>query len=234
MTLNSKCFEEIIDELKSQSNEFSRQGMARYGIDITRALGVSIPSLRKIARKAGKNHALALYLWQSDIHEARMLASMVDEIKKVTPEQMDQWALDFCSWDVCDQVCNNLFKYTDFAFDKAFEWAKRDEEFVKRAGFVLMATLAVGNKSATDEQFEQFFPFIIEESTDYRNFVKKAVNWALRQIGKRNLSLNEKCIKIAEEISQIDSKSARWIASNALKELKSSEVKNRLIIKSNN
>jgi len=153
---------------------------------------------------------------------------MVAEPEKVTEDLMEAWVKDFTSWDVCDQVCSNLFDRTQFAYRKAVEWSKRNEEFVKRSGFVLMATLSVHDKKAKDQDFEKFFPIIIREAVDDRNFVKKAVNWSLRQIGKRNLILNTKAIKLAQELKNIDSKSARWIASNALRELTSEKVQTRL------
>jgi 3-methyladenine DNA glycosylase AlkD len=146
----------------------------------------------------------------------------------VTDAQMESWVKDFDSWDVCDQCCSNLFDKTKFAHQKAVEWSKREETFVKRAGFTLMATLAVHDKTAVDEEFLKFLSVIKDGSVDNRNFVKKAVNWALRQIGKRNHNLNEMAIKVAEEIQQINSKSARWIASDAIRELTSEAVQNRL------
>ena len=145
-----------------------------------------------------------------------------------TEEQMERWANDFDSWDVCDQCCMNLFKKTKFAYQKAVEWSSNDKEFVKRAAFVLMARLAVSHKQATDGQFEPFFPIIKREAGDNRNFVRKAVNWALRQIGKRNLNLNRRAIQTAEDIQRMDSRSARWIASDALRELTSQAVQQRL------
>jgi 3-methyladenine DNA glycosylase AlkD len=154
---------------------------------------------------------------------------MIDDPKAVTEEQIEAWVEDFDSWDVCDQCCMNLFQKTSFAYQKAAEWSFREEEFVKRAAFVLMACLAVGDKKAKDEQFEEFLPVIKREASDDRNFVRKAVNWALRQIGKRNLYLNEQAIKIAQEIQEMDSKSARWVASDALRELTSEAVKGRLL-----
>jgi 3-methyladenine DNA glycosylase AlkD len=157
-----------------------------------------------------------------------MLASMVDDPKAVTEEQMETWVNDFKSWDVCDQCCNNLFRKTPYAPEKAVVWSGRDEEFVKRAGFVLMACLAVHDKTAPNEAFRAFFPLIRREAVDPRNFVKKAVNWSLRQIGKRNRELNENAIHLAEEISRIDSPSARWIAADALRELRSDAVHARL------
>lgn len=216
--MNSK---EIIVQLKKQANAKNVAGMARFGINPHNTLGISVYVIRDIAKKIGKNHKLAQELWDSKIHEARLLAGFIDELEKVTEKQMEKWVKDFDSWDICDQVCSNLFDKTPFAYKKAFEWSKRKEEFVKRAGFVLMACLAVHDKKAEDKKFEQFFPIIKKHSTDERNFVRKAVNWALRQIGKRNLSLNKKAIKVANEIKKIDSRSARWIANDAIRELKS-------------
>lgn len=222
-------YQEIIRELESLSNPEDVQGMARFGINSKKAYGVRMPELRRIARETGKDHLLAGKLWDADIHETRILASMVDEVEKVTEEQMDNWVVEFDSWDVCDQCCMNLFRRTPFAYKKIFEWSAREEEFVKRAAFTLIAVLGVHDKGAPDSKLEQFFPLIIRESTDERNFVKKAVNWALRQIGKRNLKLNQKAILIADEIDKIDSKSAKWIAKDALRELKSEKVQKRFI-----
>lgn len=219
---------DIILELKSKANPETVKGMARYGIDTSKALGITIVDLRKLAKSIPKNHNIALDLWKTDILEARFLASMIDKPEEVTEKQMEEWVLDFNSWDICDQTCNNLFKKTSFAHSKAIEWATREEEFVKRAGFTLMATLAVGDKKAENTCFEKFFPYIINESTDKRNFVKKAVNWALRQIGKRNLYLNKEAVKVAEEILNTGNKDSKWVASNALTELKSEAVLIRL------
>jgi 3-methyladenine DNA glycosylase AlkD len=218
----------IIDRLKALANSGNVEGMARFGINPHNTLGLSIPTLRQIAKETGRDHGLAGELWDSGIHEARILAAYVDDPKQVDEEQMDRWALDFDSWDVCDQVCGDLFDQTPFAWPKAVEWSQREEEFVRRAGFALMAALAVHDKAASDGQFEVFFPAIIGAATDGRNFVKKAVNWALRNIGKRNRSLNARAIEIAEQISQIDSPVARWIASDALRELRSPNIQARL------
>jgi 3-methyladenine DNA glycosylase AlkD len=220
--------ENILNQLKSLSNPEAIAGMARFGIDSHNTYGVSIPTLRKIAKDAGKNHALALHLWSSEVHEARLLAGMIDSPEDVTEEQMESWVKDFNSWDVCDQVCSNLFDKTGFAYKKAVEWSKREEEFVKRAGFVLMAALAVHDKSAKDEEFLKFLPIIKRESVDSRNFVKKAVNWALRQIGKRNTNLNKEAIKTAKDIRDLNSKSAKWIASDAIRELTGEAVQKKL------
>lgn len=221
-------YSDIIQKLKTLSDPEAVKGMARFGINPENTYGVSIPDLRKIAREAGKDHALAQQLWSSVIHEARILAGMIDVPEMVTDMQMESWVKDFDSWDVCDQCCSNLFDKTKFAYQKATEWSERKEEFVKRAGFVLMATLAVHDKKAADKEFLKFLPIIKDESIDDRNFVKKAVNWALRQIGKRNLNLNKMAIKTAGEIQQIDSKSAMWIAADAIRELTDEAVQNRL------
>ena len=217
----------VLKKLKSLSDPKAVEGMARFGINPKNTYGVSIPNLRSMAKKIGRNHVLAQQLWSSGIHEARILAGMVDAPEMVTEEQMEQWVKDFDSWDVCDQCCSNLFDKTRFAHQKAVEWSRRREEFVKRAGFVLMAALSVHDKKAKDEAFMKFLPIIKRESTDDRNFVKKAVNWALRQIGKRNATLNRAAIETAEEIQKIESKSAKWIASDALRELTSEAVQKR-------
>ncbi len=221
-------YSDIIEKLKSLSDPEAVKGMTRFGISVENAYGVSIPALRKIAKETGKDHTLAQQLWASGIHEARTLASMIDKTEMVTEAQMESWVKDFDSWSVCDQCCSNLFDKTEFAYRKASVWSEREEEFVKRAGFVLMACLAVHDKKASDEDFLKFLLIMKRESTDDRNFVKKAVNWALRQIGKRNLNLNKIAIKTAEEIQQIDSKSARWIAADAIRELTGEAVQSRL------
>ena len=219
---------EIVDKLKALSDPKAVEGMAKFGITSKNAYGVSIPDLRKLAKKIGKNHDLALQLWEIDTRETRILASMIDEPDLVTEEQMESWVKEFDYWEICDQVCMNLFAYTKFAYGKALEWSKRKEEFVKRAGFALMAWLAFKDKKADDAKFEEFFMAIKEESTDDRTYVKKAVNWALRQIGKRNLNLNKKAIEVAREIQKKDSKTARWIARDALRELTSKKIQERL------
>ena len=189
---------------------------------------MTISGLRKIASRIGTNHELALKLWDINCRETRILASMIGDPQKITKKQMESWVKGFDSWEVCDQCCMNLFEKTSFAYEMADKWHTRKEEFVKRAAFVLMARLAVSDTKAENKKFEMFFPFILQEAADDRNIVKKAVNWALRQIGKRNLDLNKKAIKIAEEIKRMDFKSAKWIASDALRELKSEPVQKRL------
>ncbi|MEE8469807.1 MAG: DNA alkylation repair protein [Dehalococcoidia bacterium] len=221
-------YDEILNRLKTLSDPKAVEGMARYGISPENTYGVSIPKLRSIAKESGRNRALAQELWASGIHEARILASMIDDPKMTTEEQMESWAKDFDSWDVCDGCCMNLFEKTPFAYQKAVEWSARGEEFIKRAGFVLMARLAVSDKKAEDKQFEAFLPIIKREAHDNRNFVKKGVNWALRQIGKRNAGLNRKAIETAKEMQEMNSKSAKWIASDAIRELTSQAVQERL------
>jgi len=210
--------EEIIERLKQTSDPKYLEGMKRFAVDNSKALGISLPNLRKVAKGIKKDHQLALDLWATGIHECRVLASLVDDPKLVTPEQMDNWAADFYSWDVCDQVCGNLFDRTPYAIEKALEYSQSDKEYIKRAGFVLMAEFAVHDKTASDEAFMPFFPIIEREAWDDRNFVKKAVNWALRQIGKRNKNLCKASTECAKRIAQQDSKAARWIAKDALAE----------------
>jgi 3-methyladenine DNA glycosylase AlkD len=221
-------YDEIIAKLKSMSNPKNVEGMARFGINPKNNLGISIYKLRPLAKEIGKNHEISLSLWNSGIHDARLLAVLLDDPKKVTEDQMELWAKDFDSWDVCDQACTNLFDRTPFAWKKVYEWSERNEEFVKRAGFTIIAGLSVHDKKSTDYNFEKVFDLIKRESTDERNYVKKAVNWALRNIGKRNSALNIKAIKVAKEIKNIDSKSAKWIANDALRELTSSKIQDRI------
>ena len=216
-------YDEIIGELKKNANPKNVEGMARFGINPDKTFGISIPFLRKLAKDIKKTspdiHILAERLFASGYHEAKILAGMIDDPQKVTEKQMDSWIKDFDSWDVCDQVCMNLFDKTPFAYKKAIEWTKREPEFERRAGFALMACLVWHDKRANDSQFLPFFPLIKKYATDERNFVKKAVNWALRQIGKMRPGLKKEALKTAEEILKIDSKSAQWIAKDALREL---------------
>ena len=186
------------------------------------------PTLRVIAKEVGHNHELALKLWATEILDARILAAFIDDPKLTTEVQMNHWVKDFDNWAICDGVCIHLFRKTPFAWNKAKEWSKRKEEFVKRAGFTLMATLAVHDKEADDQKFVALLPTIKREAKDDRNGVKKAANWALRQIGKRNIALNKSAIQTAKEIRKLDSPAARWIASDALRELQSKAVQTRL------
>jgi 3-methyladenine DNA glycosylase AlkD len=220
--------EEVLERLKSMARPDQLEGMAKYGIVVEQRLGVSVPNLRRMAKELGQNHKLALELWKTGIAEARLVAAMTDDPEKLTEGQMEDWVKDINSWDVCDQVCMNLFEKVPLAWKKIIDWSEREEEFVKRAAFALIACLAWHDKKAEDEKFIKLFPVIIRGATDERNFVKKAVNWALRNIGKRNLDLNKDAINTAREIQQIDSKAARWIASDTIRELESKAVQIRL------
>ena len=202
--------------------------MARFGIDTTRAVGVTVTELRRFARDLGHDHELAEALWASGVHEARLLASLVDEPAMVSEAQMEAWVADLDSWDVCDGVCGNLFDRTPFALDKAVEWSSREPEFQKRAAFALMASAAVHRKDLPDAAFASLLPVIREQAIDERNYVKKAVSWALRQIGKRSSGLNSQAVRTAERIERIDSRAARWVARDALRELRGDAVQARL------
>lgn len=209
-----------VGRLQALADPVNVAGMARYGISTHGTLGVPMPRLRAIAREIGRDQDLARQLWKTGIHEARILTSLVADPARTSSRQMDRWVRDVDSWDVCDQLCQNLFRYAPIAFEKAVEWSASPVEFTKRAGFSLMAGLAVKSK-APDEDFHRFFPLIRGASSDERNMVKKAVNWALRQIGKRSAALKELAIQTALEIQKIDCRAARWIASDALRELRS-------------
>ncbi len=218
----------VLRRLEALADPQAVQGMARFGIRGKRVLGISVVTLRRLAREMGTDHRLARDLWASGIHEARILASMVDDPSRVTGAQMEAWVRGFDSWDLCDQVCGNLFDRTPFAFRKALAWSRRREEFVRRAGFALMASLAVHAKDAGADRFMKFLPAITRAATDERNFVRKAVNWALRQIGKRSRALHTAALRTARRIQHLESRSARWIAADALRELTSPAVQKRL------
>ena len=220
-------YRQVLEELTGLGDRAGREGMARFGIETSRALGVSVVKLRSLAKRIGRDHELALQLWRSGIHEARLLAAFVDEPAEVSEEQMEAWAAEFDSWDLVDQCCGSLFDKSPFAYRKAVEWSAREEEFVKRAGFALMASLAVHDTSVPDEVLGAFLPVIEREAVDRRNYVRKAVNWALRQIGKRSPALNAMAVKTAERI-QTGPREGRWVASDALRELKSEPVQSRL------
>ncbi|MBI3124271.1 MAG: DNA alkylation repair protein [Ignavibacteriales bacterium] len=219
---------QIIAELKKNGNEHNRKGMARFGINVDKAFGVNVPVMRALAKVIGKNHELAIELWKSGYHEARHVAAMIDDPKLVTKAQMNKWVCDFNSWDICDGTCSNLFRKTPYAIEKIFEWCEKKDEYIRRAGFSLMCYVAVHHKTRDDEEFLEFFPLIKKYSVDERNFVKKAVNWALRQIGKRSRFLNEEALKVAKEIHALDSKSAKWIASDAIRELTDPKILARI------
>ena len=220
--------ETILAEMRSRANPRAVDGMMKFGISPEGTLGLPMPWLREMSKRLGKDHRLARGLWETGVHEARILACLVDDPRLVTEAQMERWVRDFDSWDVCDGCCGNLFDKTRFAYPKALEWSGRDEEFVRRAGYVLMAELAVHDKKAPDSAFIRFFPAIEDGSSDPRNFVMKAVNWALRQIGKRNMRLNGEALALASRISEREGSGARWVASDAIRELKSERVRGRL------
>ncbi len=219
---------DMLQRLKAKARPDQLEGMARFAITGEGRLGVPVPEMRKLAKEIGRDHALARELWKTGIPDARILAGMIAEPEKLTEAQMEEWVRGFDSWDVCDQVCMNLFEKSPLAIKKIREWAGRDEEFVKRAAFALIACLAWHDKEAGNDTFIALFPVIKKGATDERNFVKKAVNWALRNIGKRNPGLNKEAIRIAEEIQRLDSRAARWIASDAIRELESDAVRKRL------
>ncbi len=209
----------MVAQLRALARPENLAGMARYGINPANRLGITVSTLRGLARSIGRDHALALALWETGIGDARLLASLIDDPKQVDEQQMDRWVAGFGSWDICDGVCGNLFDRTPFATAKALEWSAREEEFVRRAGFVLMATLAVHAKRLPDDQFLEFLPIIETGATDERNYVRKAVNWALRQIGKRNERLRQPAIEVAARLAASPSKAARWVGSDARREL---------------
>jgi len=219
---------DVLDKLQSKTKPKQLKGMAKYGMTVEQRLGVSVPDMRNLAKEIGRDHKLALDLWRTGIAEARILAAMVGDPAKLTEEQMEDWVKGINSWDVCDQVCMNLFEKNQLAWNKIVDWSEREEEFVKRTAFSLIACLAWHDKKASDEKFIELLPVIIRGATDERNFVKKAVNWALRNIGKRNLNLNEAAINAAKEIKRLDSKAARWVASDTLRELESDAIQSRL------
>ena len=223
---------EILEELRSLGSPENVAGMARFGIVTKEAFGVPAKDLKEVAKRAKKEaddrHTLALELWATGVHDARAVAYLTDDPKQVTAEQMESWASGFDNWAITDGTCGHLFCRSPLAYAKAFEWSGRDEEFVKRAGIVLMAWLAVHDKKADDEKIAEFLTVLEEMADDERNFVKKAVNWSLRQIGKRSLHLNRLAIETAEKIKLRGTKPARWIASDALRELKSDAVAERL------
>lgn len=208
----------IIQQLREKSSPDHLQKMKRFGINVESAIGVSIPNIRIIAKNIKNNNAVAAELWKSNVHEARLLASIIIDPKTFDPGQAEQWVADFNSWDLCDIACDQLAK-TPYCLEMIQKFIASEHEFVKRTAFVLMCKLAFIHPKNDDAFFYPFFEMIENEAYDERNFVKKAVNWALRQIGKRNEALRLQAIKVAERIKTQPSASARWIASDALREL---------------
>jgi 3-methyladenine DNA glycosylase AlkD len=218
----------VLRKLKQLADVRTRATLECFGVNVAKAYGISTPGLHALARRIGKNQQLADKLWSSGIHEARILAALIGEPDKITAAQMDRWARDFDSWDVVDATCCYLFAAAKPAWDKVYEWSGRRGEFQKRAAFSLAAYLSYKDHAAGDEQFERFLGVIEREAHDERNFVRKAVNWAQRNIGKRNLRLNKAAIRAAERMRGQNSRPARWIAADALRELKSEAVQQRL------
>ena len=214
--------------LKKRATKKTKDGMARYAIPSDKAFGVPVGVIRSIGKSLGKSHDLAQALWKSGHYEARMLATMVDEPERVTPEQMDRWCRDFDNWAICDTACFVLFDRTPHAFKKARAWATSKDEFVKRAAFALVASLTVHDKTAKDADFVRLLPLVEKAALDERNFVKKSVNWALRSLGKRSLELNRKSIEVAERLAARAESAPRWVGKDALRELKSASVARRL------
>lgn len=220
--------DQVLGKLHDEADASKLEGMARYGISTENRLGIAIPSLRAMAKEIGVDHSLALELWDTGIDEAMILASMIDSLEELRDAQMEAWVMDFRSWDVCDQVCMNLFDRSPLAWVKIHQWAEREEEFVKRAAFALIASLAVHDKSAADDRFIELLPVICSGAVDDRNYVKKAVSWALRNIGKRSSVLNAAALQTARELEQMEASPAKWIARDAVRELQSEAVQQRL------
>lgn len=219
----------ILTTLYSKADPKNVEGMARYGIKSPRnVLGVSSKFLFSLVKSIGTNQELALELWQTGVYEARLIAALIADPKQMKKGTMNSWVKDFDNWAICDGVCMHCFRDTPYAHELALKWVKQDQEFVRRAGFTLIATLCVKDKKADDAVFLKYLPLVKKYAIDERNYVKKAVNWALRQVGKRSLKLNPHAIKTAEEIHRMDSSSAKWIASDALRELRSPSVQKRL------
>jgi 3-methyladenine DNA glycosylase AlkD len=210
---------EVLAFLQRKGSRRNVAGLARYGIKAARAFGVPMGTLLALARRVGKDHALALELWESGWYEARLLAALVDDPEQVTRRQMSAWAAGFENWGDCDTVCFKLFDQTPFAWEQARKWTGSHREFVKRGGFVLMACLALHDKSASDKQFLSLLPLIEKGARDDRNFVMKGVNWALRAIGRRNRALNTAAVKVAQRLASSEEASCRWVGKDALRQM---------------
>jgi 3-methyladenine DNA glycosylase AlkD len=221
-------YHQVMERLTDAGRPDQLEGMSRFGIVTDNRLGVSMPVIRALGKQIGKDHQLALQLWESGIQDAKILASLVDDPRQVNESQMDAWVTEIDSWDVCDQLCMNLFDKTRFVRRKIDEWAEREEEFVKRSAYSLIASLAVHDKKARDDVFLEFLPVIERGSTDERNYVKKAVSWALRHVGKRNLNLNRAALETARKMRSRESRASRWIGAQAVRELESDAVQRRL------
>ena len=214
--------------LKRRGTKSNREGMARYAIRSAKVFGVSVATLRQLGKRLGRDHELAAALWGTGWHEARLLAAFVDDPARVTPAQMDRWCRDFDNWAVCDSACFHLFDRTPHAWLQVERWARRRDEFVKRAAFALLASLALHDKASGDDRFVRCLHLIERESSDGRNFVKKAVNWALRSIGGRNHALHAAAVGLARRLADSSDRTARWVGKDALRQLASSAVARRL------
>lgn len=214
----------LLDEMWANRSERNIEGMSRYGINVDDALGISMSWMRERARALPKSNELAVALWASGLHEPRIMASIVAVPKSFEKGVAMEWVKDFDSWDICDQCCSNLFAQTPFARELILPWCNAEEEFVKRAGFVMMAALAVKDKKALSSSFEEYLTLIESSSTDGRNNVKKAINWALRQIGKRDRAGYELAIPVAERLASSSDRTARWIGKDAVRELNSPKI----------
>jgi 3-methyladenine DNA glycosylase AlkD len=211
--------EAIVAELKRLAKKSVRDGMLRYGIPNDNAFGIRVGTMQKLAKRLGRSHKLAAELWATGWYEARMMAAFVDEPDQVTPAQMDRWCRDFDSWAICDTVCFHLFDRTPYAWDKIKPWARRKDEFVRRAGYALLACLALHDKQAEDESFVPFLPLIERGATDGRNLVKKGVSWALRGIGRRSAGLHAPAVAVAKRLAESTEPAARWVGKDALRDL---------------
>ena len=209
-----------VAELKRLGRKKTRDGMARYAIPSDKAFGVQVGEIRQLAKRLGRNHELAQALWDTGWYEARMLATFVDEPDCVTPAQMDQWCKDFDNWAICDTVCFKLFDRTPHAFKKITQWSKRKDEFVKRAAFALLASVALHDKKSGDAPFLNSLLLIEQAATDDRNFVKKGVSWSLRGIGKRSPNLKATALRLAERLAASPDRAARWIGKDTLRDLR--------------
>jgi 3-methyladenine DNA glycosylase AlkD len=218
-----------LSSLEQMSTQHDRENLARFGITASQAFGVSMANIQGLAKRLGRNHELAAALWETGWYEARLLTSFVDEPARVTPEQMDRWCRDFDNWGICDTVCFHLFDRTPHAWAKVAQWSDEPEEFVKRAAFALLASLAGHDKRAGDELFVETLPLIERAATDERNFVKKGVSWALRGLGRRNAALHAAAVEVARRLSASPEAAARWVGKDALKDLTKPAVLSRLV-----
>jgi 3-methyladenine DNA glycosylase AlkD len=219
---------EVLGRLRTLADPQRLEGMARYGIGSDGALGVTVTELRKVAREVGRDHGLAAELWDTGVHEARILASLVDDASLVDEAQFERWAAGFESWDLCDQVCQNLFRHAAPAWTKAVEWTRRPDLFVKRAGFSLVAGLAVADKRSDDQRFAGLLPALADGADDERPLVRKGASWALRAVGKRSPRLHALAMETATQLRRRDGSGARWVGTDVLRELQSESVQRRL------